>query len=105
MALVTHSRSKRPDVGRRLPAQIQHCLGAAKYCCSDDMTFLKWARVWVDHESVAAVAKLYFAEAVRCSAMVDKNVVRLDICRSIRNGVRFRWRDLHNTGVDITTTV
>jgi len=54
------------------------------------MTFLRWARVWVDHESVATVAKLYFAEAVRCSAIVDKNVVRLDVCRSIRKGVSFR---------------
>jgi len=69
------------------------------------MTFLRWARVWVDHESVATVAKLYFAEAIRCSAVVDKNVVRLDVCRSIRNDVRFRLSALHNTGVNITTTV
>lgn len=69
------------------------------------MTLLKWARVWVDHESVATVAKLYFAEALRCSAIVNENVVRFDVCRSMRNDVRTRLGDLYNTCVDITTTV
>lgn len=69
------------------------------------MTLLKWARVWVDHESVATVAKLYFAEALRCSAIVDKNVVRFDICRSIRNDVRTRLGGSYDTCVDITTAV
>ena len=67
------------------------------------MTLLKRARVWVDYESVATVAKLYFAEAVRCSAISDKNVVWFDVCRIIGNGIRTRLGGLHNTCVDITT--
>ena len=69
------------------------------------MTLLKWARVWVDHESVATVAKLYFAKAVRCSAIVDKDVVRFDVCRSIRDDARTRLGGLYNTCVDITKAV
>ena len=69
------------------------------------MTLLKWARVWVNHDSVATVAKLYFTEALWCNAIVDKNVVRFDVCRLIRNDVRARLGGLHNTRVDITTAV
>lgn len=79
MALVTHSRSERPDVRWRPPTQIQHCLGAVEYCCSDDVTLFEWARLWVDHESVSTVAELDVAEAVRCTAIVDKDVVRFNV--------------------------
>ena len=103
MAPVTHSCSKRPDIRRRPPAKIEHCLGAAKYCCSNDVTLLKWVCVWVDHESVATVAKLYLAEAMRCSAIVYKDVVRFDVCRSIKTGTRTRLSNLQNTCVDIAT--
>lgn len=69
------------------------------------MAFFRGARVGVNHESVATVAKLYLAEAVRCSAIIDKNVVRLDVCRSVRSGIWFRLDGLHNTSVDITTAM
>ena len=69
------------------------------------MTLLKWACGWINHESVATVAKLYFAEAVRCSAIVDENIIRFDVCRSIRNGVRIRLGGFYSTCVHITTAV
>ena len=69
------------------------------------MTLLKSARIWVNHENVATVAKLYVAEALWCNAIVDKNVVRFDVCRSIRKDIRTRLGGLHNTCVDITTAV
>ena len=51
------------------------------------MAFFKRARLWVNNESVSAITKLYFAETVRCSTVVDKNVVRLDICGLIRHDI------------------
>ena len=69
------------------------------------MALIKRARLWVDDESVSTVAKLYFAEAVRCSAIVDKNVVRLNVCGLIRDAVTPHLSDLHNTCVNITTAM
>lgn len=48
------------------------------------MTLLKRACVWVDYESVAPVARLYFAEALQSSAIADENVIRFDVCRAVR---------------------
>ncbi len=69
------------------------------------MTLLKWACGWVDHDSVATVAELYFAEVDRCSAIVDENIIRLNICGSIENGVTTCLDGLHNTCVDIATAM
>ncbi len=69
------------------------------------MALLKWARVWIDLEGVATVAKLYFAKTVLCSAIVDKDVVRFDVCRSIKRGARTHLSYLHNTCMDITTAM
>ena len=70
------------------------------------MTLLKWARLWVDCESVSTVAELYLSEAVRCSAIIDKNVVRLNVCRSNKNGCgEVVLGGLNTTCVDITTAV
>jgi hypothetical protein len=69
------------------------------------MTLFEWARVWVDHESIATVAKLHFAEAVWCRSIVDKNVVRFDIYTSIRLGARIRPGALYNTCVHISAAM
>ena len=69
------------------------------------MTLLRWARLWVDHENVSTVAELHVAEAVWCTAIVDQDVVRLNVCGLIRNGMTSCLDGLHNTCMDITTAV
>ena len=63
MAAETHGRSERPDVGGCSPTEVQHCFGAAEYRCADDVTLFEGTCVWIDGDSVAAVAELHFAEA------------------------------------------
>ena len=69
------------------------------------MALFKWARLGVDDYGVSTVTELYFAEAVRCSAIVDKNVVRLNVCGLVRNSMKPCVGFLHNTCVDITTAM
>lgn len=69
------------------------------------MALFEWARLRIDAENVSTIAEQYFAEAVGCSAIVDKDVVRLNVCGLIRNGVTSCLGVLHDTCVDIATTM
>ena len=48
------------------------------------MAFFEHTGLWADGESVSAVTELDVFEAVRCGAIIDENIVGLDICRLIR---------------------
>ena len=69
------------------------------------MTLFKRVRIWVDHESVSTVANLYVAKAVRRVAIVDQDVISLNVYGLIRDNVTSCLDGLHSTCMDITTAV
>ena len=45
---------------------------------------LEWVRIQVDHACIPTVSQLHIIEASRIMAIIDEDIVGLDVCDSVR---------------------